>query len=430
VLLCAALLVAIAGPACDEAPQRADGRPSEGGRGDRSGAGESPVRDLRSGDAAKADGGDTYLPWEGGATYYSKWAHGPSTDPSFFPTAVWLQDPSNAQKYKDIGINTFIGLWEGPTEQQLSSLTSVGVSTICDQAGVWSSHLSDAVIRGWMHGDEPDNAQPDGSGGYGPCIDPSEIATKYAAFKANDATRPIYLNLGQGVANVDYIGRGVCRGKVEMYPEYAKGADILSFDIYPVNNTDSSHEQLWLVASGIDRLREATQYQKVIWTWIETTGIDDPARKPTPAQVKAEVWMALIHGAMGIGYFCHIMGPTFVEAGLLADATMKNAVAEIDAQIHSLAPALNTPSLAAAAQVASSNAAVPVDLMVKRQGGTLYLFAVAMRPGATTATFTLPAVSSGSVEVLGEGRSLAVKNSAFSDTFAASFAVHLYKITP
>src|SRR5262249_12595813 len=40
-------------------------------------------------------------------------------DPSFFPIGVWLQSPTRAMSYKAIGINTYVGLWDGPTENQL-----------------------------------------------------------------------------------------------------------------------------------------------------------------------------------------------------------------------------------------------------------------------------------------------------------------------
>jgi hypothetical protein len=38
------------------------------------------------------------------------------SDPNFFPLAVWLQSPNNAAKYKAAGINTYVGLWRGPTD--------------------------------------------------------------------------------------------------------------------------------------------------------------------------------------------------------------------------------------------------------------------------------------------------------------------------
>jgi hypothetical protein len=141
---------------------------------------------------------------------------------------------------------------------------------------------------------------------------------------------------------------------------YIKGADIVSFDIYPVNDTDSAvHGNLWYVPRGVDRLREYAQYKKPVWNWIETTGFNDPANTPTPEQVKTEVWMSLIHGSLGIGYFAHIFQPTTVEAGLLASSSMKSAVSAINGQIRDLAPVLNTPSLSNGASVEARTRTCP-----------------------------------------------------------------------
>src|SRR5262245_11351630 len=41
---------------------------------------------------------------------YSAWTNGPSSDPNYFPIAVWLQQPSNAARYKAAGFNTYVGL--------------------------------------------------------------------------------------------------------------------------------------------------------------------------------------------------------------------------------------------------------------------------------------------------------------------------------
>jgi hypothetical protein len=38
-------------------------------------------------------------------------------DAKFFPIGIWMQSPSNAARYKEIGINTYVGLWKGPTER-------------------------------------------------------------------------------------------------------------------------------------------------------------------------------------------------------------------------------------------------------------------------------------------------------------------------
>ena len=62
-----------------------------------------------------------------------------------------------------------------------------------------------------------------------------------------------------------------------------------------------------LQAQGVSNLREWTKNTKPIWIWLETTHISKSGsgRKPTPAEVKAELWLALIAGAQGYGYFCH-----------------------------------------------------------------------------------------------------------------------------
>ena len=375
---------------------------------------------------------DTYLPWEGGPAYYGRWRDGPPSDANYFPIAVWLQSASNAPAYRAIGINTYVGLSQDTTNAELAGLKTGGIQTICDQDQDWASHLTDPTIDGWrIPQDEPDNAQPltDGGSGYGPCIDPTTIVSEYTDEVAADPNRPQFLNLGQGVAYVDYPGRGTaCAGQTSMYPLYSAGADLLSFDIYPVNNTDvTTSGNLWYVATGVDNLRGWANYQKPVWNWIETTGIDDASRTPTPAQIKTEVWMSLVHGSMGIGYFCHIFSPSFIEAGLLSVAANAAAVRNIDAEIQVLAPVLNSRSLGNGATVVSSNTAVPIDTMVKRYAGSLYVFAVAMRPSATTATFTLRGVGAASATVLGESRAIAVDGGTFSDAFAP-YDVHLYQI--
>jgi hypothetical protein len=165
------------------------------------------------------------------------------------------------------------------------------------------------------------------------------------------------------------------------------------------------------------------------WCWIECTKIDQTSPgKPTPAQVRSEVWMALIHGAKGFGYFCHIFTPTFIEAGPLADTTMKNALSVLNHQILALAPVLNSPTVTGVVTVQSSNASVPVDVMVKNHGGSTYVFAAAMRGDTTTGRFSVTGLScSTSADVLDEGRSITVAGGAFSDRFEG-YGVHLYKI--
>jgi len=296
-----------------------------------------------------------------------------------------------------------------------------------------------------MHGDEPDNAQDlrsgwpdlqqadvqfsvDGSrfGPYGPPIPPSQIRADYARMAAVDPTRPILLNLGQGVV-WNYYGRGVRSQHPEDYPEYVQGADIVSFDIYPARHERPDiRGQLWYVPRGVMNLREWTQDRKIVWNCIECNRAGFMDEQPTPEQVRTEVWMSLIHGSRGIIYFVHHFDP-FVEAGLLRDAELLAAVTALNRQILRLAPVLNSPTVEGPA-VSSDNPEVPVALLAKQYQGATYLFAVAMREGETTATFTVPEVAGPrTVEVLDEERTLTLENGQFQDRFAP-YQVHLYRI--
>jgi hypothetical protein len=351
--------------------------------------------------------------------------------PDFFPTAVWLQSPANAAKYKAIGINVYVALWQGPTEAQLDALEKVGMPVICEQSPRSLRFKDRPIIVGWMHGDEPDNAQSLGRGkGYGPPVTPAKIVDEYEAMRRADPDRPVMLNLGQGVAWDGWYGRGVRTNHPEDYAEYAKGADIVSFDIYPAcHEKEEIAGKLWYVPRGVDRLRGWAK-GKDVWCCIETTGIDNPRRKVTPQGVHTEVWMALIHGAKGLIYFAHQFQPKFIEAGLLADEDISREVAAINKQVHELAPVLNAPEEPGLATVSSSEPAVPIDILARRHGGATYVFAVAMRDGETTGTFTLPhARGRVRVEVLGEGRTIEAHGRSWTDRFPG-YGVHLYKITP
>ena len=395
-------------------------------------------------------------PREGAAASpYAKWKNGPSGDTNTFPIAVWLQNPANAAKYKEIGVNTYLGLWEGPTEEQLAQLKAAGMKVICEQNEVGLKHLADPTIIGWMHGDEPDNAQKFDSywrddfdkvkqawpqiekfktmkeyEGYGPPVPPTWIIEDYRKIKAKDPSRPVMLNLGQGVAWEDYIGRGERTGKLEDYPEYIKGADIVSFDIYPAcHDKPQVHGNLWYVARGVDRLREWSKGEKTVWNVLECTKISHPeGEMATPRQVRCEIWMSLVHGSQGIVYFVHEFKPMFREDGVFLYPDVVAEIAKNNKLIAQLAPVINSPTITGGARAASSNPAAPVDIMAKKSGGATYVFSVAMRERETKADFAVSGISGEKrVEVVGEGRTIVSKGGAFQDNFKA-WDTHIYRV--
>lgn len=364
------------------------------------------------------------------ASGYQTWTHGPSTDPGYFPIAVWLQNPQNAARYKQAGINTFVGLWRGPTEVQLNQLAAAGMKLICDQNKVALQNLDNPVIIGWMHGDEPDNAQSLGEGkGYGPPVPAETIVKDYLRIRAADPTRPVMLNLGQGVAWDGWYGRGVRTNHPEDYPGYIEGCDIVSFDIYPAcHDNPQVAGKLWFVANGVDRLIKWSQGKKVVWNCIECTRISNDKVKATPQQVKAEVWMSIIHGSRGLIYFVHEWKPKFNEAALLADPEMLEGVTQTNQQIHRLASVINAQPPQGKVTVTTQPSEIPVSILARQSKDALLVFAVNMRGEPAKATFTAAEISKDAkVEVVDESRTIQAADSSWNDDFAP-WAVHIYRI--
>jgi hypothetical protein len=356
-------------------------------------------------------------------------AKGLPSEPSFFPIAVWLQQPHNAEAFKSIGINTFVGLWNPPTEEWLSQLEQQGMHLIVEQTPEALALKDSNVIRGWMQIDEPDNAQPDGKGGYVDCIMPKEIVRRYEEMRSRDATRPVFLNFGQGVANPEWIGRGATCAAIAQdryYTEASRGADIVGFDIYPVAEVEQDHVKgrLELVGRGVRNLKQWVPPGVPIWADIETTHINNPKRRATPSEIYSEVWIAIINGANGIMYFVHEWQPSFREDGVFRYQDTVAELTKINKQIGELALLLNSPSLEDAADI---RAPVEIARMVKQDGDAIYVFAANMENKSGQARVSITSTVSGVVTVLGEGRTIELKDGSFDDHFKG-YGVHIYQV--
>jgi hypothetical protein len=142
------------------------------------------------------------------------------------------------------------------------------------------------------------------------------------------------------------------------------------------------------------------------------------------------VWLALIHSANGVIYFIDSWNPSFREDAIFesANSAMVTAVTALNQQIKSLAPELNSANIPNIVAVASSNAAAPVDTMVKANGTSIYVFSAISRTGTATASYTINGMTGNAVAtVVGENRTVNVTAGKFSDSFAAN-GVHIYKI--
>ena len=377
------------------------------------------------------------IPQIGWTSPYAAWSRGIPHDPTFFPIGVWLQGSWHAAELHQLGINVYIGNNAGTdalAATDLATLKSQSLYAILGQDSVGLANIDDPTIVGWwMDPDEPDNAQPTADGGgYGPPVAPATLVSRYNAYRAADPTRPVYLGLGQGVAYDNWEGRG---SNAPPESAYVPASDIIAFDIYPYNNCsgDANEKvtcgQFWLNALGVDRFHQWSNRSQAAWTVVETTVIAaNTTAGPTPAQTRSEVWLSLIHSANGISYFIDTWNPSFREDGIFADMAMVKAVTALNQQITSLAPVLNSADIPNLVAVTSSNAATPIDTMVKAGATSLYVFSAVSRPGTTMGSFTINGMTgSGAATVLGESRTVSIAAGTFTDSFAAN-DVHLYQI--
>lgn len=377
--------------------------------------------------------GDVMQPWEGGRDYFKKWTNGPTTDPSEFPIGVWYQNPLNAGSYRNMGIDFFMYANSG---LNLYPLTTTGMTIIpttdaMTYAGPYALYKSS--VTSWINSyDELDM-------GSVPML-PSVVINDYNSTVAKDPTRPIMINVGPCVSLDECAGRGSRTKYPGDYYEYFKGADFLSFDVYPMNTyindptlspifANAVAGKLNIIGIGVDRMRMYSNYKKPIVAILECTNIFSDIRcQLTPAYIKPEAWIAIIHGARSIVYFTHTMEP-LIETAVLNNAAMVAAIKTNNALISENASILNSQTVDNATTVFSSKMSITVKQMTKRSNGYTYIYAVAEQTGNTNATFTLRGFTGTStVEVVGENRTLTSNNGVFTDAFS-NYAVHIYRVS-
>ena len=361
-----------------------------------------------------------------GATNASRaYENGFPADAGFFPIGVWMQSPANAAEFRSIGINTYVGVSGGVSDPALAEIAKQGMFVIASDGSRSFTGPGRRTIRAWLQPDEPDDAQPLASGKHGPCIPAAEVAGRTRSISRADPTRPVMINFGPGVADTLWVGRGSCLGDSKYYSEAIQGAGIISFDIYPISSDVGRVKgRLEYVARGTQSLVATIHPGQSVWAVIETSALD-PLHQVTPKQLRAEVWLALIHGAKGIVYFCHEWQPGFREDAIFRHPATVEEAKKTDARISALARVLNSPSVPVHVSVSSK---ISIATMLKASGDDLYLFTVGMDSAAGSASISLSGVGEGVATVLDEDRRIRLVGGVLHDSFSA-YGVHLYRIS-
>ena len=261
-----------------------------------------------------------------------------------FTLGVWLQSPETihngktvAQNYKDIGINTFVGLWEWPGERNMytgyaqasmQALKNAGMKVYADAQ---SRNASGAVVKtidwinahpefsstlvGYSLGDEPDmnkwNAAPETM--------PDYWKSMGEAVRAEDPLREIYTNFGKGFALDPWAGYHINPGPTQAddFAKYVSPLTVLSSDYYGITDPwePAAEHGIWTYGRTV---RNTINYAggRPVWGIVEASAPwrDDENAGPNrhqmyermpPSLVMPIVWNMVVHGAQGIVYFCH-----------------------------------------------------------------------------------------------------------------------------
>jgi hypothetical protein len=312
-----------------------------------------------------------------------------------FPKMVWAQCPDAAWSNLAVGIDLFMGNGCG-TGADLAQWVTGRAFVLADaqapaaaRAGTVGTHLPD----------EWDTHLP------------GDLTTADALRLVPEipGSGPRFLTLTNHFysrANPLPQGRG-------MYPALAESADVLGFDLYPLQNWcrwdsfgDVFDSQLDLVALGRGR---------PTFQWIEARRMDCMGAQldPTPETVRAEAWLSIAGGAHAIGYF-----PNNWSAEVGAE------IARTNHEIQSLVPALVEPAIATSVAPGS-----PVKAGGRDHNGAVYVIAVNASRASATASINVPAVGDRVLRSLDGQKTVTASGGSFTDSFGP-LEVRIYIASP
>jgi hypothetical protein len=357
------------------------------------------------------------------ATSYRLWVDAQATDGRTASLPFVLTTPSLSDHpaatvanstFELDGHPTFPTLVWGACSDQFASLLAVGIDTFLGKdCGDGAREVAALGLRGSFVSDASRVAVPGAVGSFLPdewdTFLPSTITAAEVRDRIpNNGGGPRFLTLtNHFFSHAAPLPQG--RG---MYPALVANADVLGFDLYPLENwcrwddfpvVFDAQRELVNLAAG-----------KPTFQWIEVRHMDcpDPTLDPTPETVRVETWLAVAGGAHAIGYFPKDFSP---EIGA--------EIAREKRELQTLTPALVEPAIAASAD----NDKIRVG--ARSHNGAIYVIAVNASREPQTATVSVPALGNRSLVSLDETRSGTAANGAFTDTFGP-LDVHVYIAAP
>jgi hypothetical protein len=309
----------------------------------------------------------------------------------FFPMMVYSVCEWHYAAALDAGINLFALNACGTLQAQLNKLGGAAFS-----AGVAGGHSGAGPgLIGWFHYDEPDGAN----------VSASELPEPPPGVPGLS-----FLTL----TNHFYSDAAPLPWGREMYPGLIAKADVIGFDLYPLQEWCRRNR----LADVFWSQRELVKLSgdKPTFQWIEGADWKCPGGETavTPAVIRAESWMAIAGGAHGLGFW-----PAWWPA------TNARAIAAVRKEIARIGPAIYAESQSSGA----SDKNPQVVISARTWAGAVYVIAINAGSAPSDVTINVPSLNGRTLMVLGESRRVDSDGATFTDHFDP-LDVHIYIAAP
>jgi hypothetical protein len=353
---------------------------------------------------------------------------GPAFNDGIFPIGVFVQPVDMFDLWKSRGVNTVVGTPDGHSVTEWNDAAMArDLFVVRPPLGDPAADAENPLVLAWLMRDEPDI---EGEALVG------ALQSLYADLKAAAPEQPVFVNFaGWNIMEVNDScnGPGDDGPFTNCYPQYIAAADWVGQDNYPVT-VHNTPDDLALVGRTMDRLGDWAE-GRPMFAYIETSDTNTTIaplsnRGVRPAELRAELWNAIIHRSRGLFLFTVAFGPWEF------DATPPDVAEELTVQtkrIHELAPVLQTridpPGIGIELDA-------PLEATWRGTPAGKYFFVLHLPscfdpdtcPSATE-SFTLTGIGDAeTATVHGEDREVAIDESGtITDDFAA-YELHVYVV--
>jgi hypothetical protein len=320
----------------------------------------------------------------------------------FFPVMLIDQCTADGVAHaRQLGINAILnehcdGLSSGG---QLSMIQNLSLAIL----PIASSDVRGSSLMGWTFPDEPEN------NGW----TPASLKQAHPYMRGSADGLLSFMTTSGAFFKAPYRDPKV---GLPAFSQFARMADVAGFDLYPLGHCQQDLAAVYDAQRAfIDLAGQMPTFQ-----WIETGPI-----KPTycggftmtSAELNAEVWLAVVGGARGIGYFTHTWSPD--HRAFDVSPTLQHTMTRISALLASVRPGLLSRTIDSSANSTS------VKVIARDGGDKNYVFAVNSQRAPIKVQLRVPQLNDGPLQVFGEKRSVNVSHGQFVDTFQP-LAVHIY----